>query len=160
MLFFSIVTTISYVALHDEHGMQALKNLYLWRWPLSLSPLLKCTPMSHCATSSIWSPQTFMHWWTSTGTIFSEWRNLISHLCFVHTLMSDAIVSECPSAAVCHTTTTCNGMLVGRFSIYCYCTNICVWCLWASKISKRHYFWSSPHICGIHSVQLWGRFAA
>ena len=42
-------------------------------------------------------------------------------LCFIRPSMSDTTVSDCPSAATCHKATTCNGILVGRFS-----TNICL----------------------------------
>ena len=37
-----------------------------------------------------------------------------------HTFMSDAILSDCPSAAIYHTATACNGILVGRFNLYCH----------------------------------------
>ena len=37
--------------------------------------------------------------------------------------MSDAILSDCLSAAICHTATTCNGMLVGMFNLYCLSTS-------------------------------------
>jgi len=37
--------------------------------------------------------------------------------------MSDAILSDCPSAANCHIAATCNGTLVGRFNLYCHTTN-------------------------------------
>ena len=40
--------------------------------------------------------------WVSS---FSTWRNSIPHLRFIHTSMSDAILSDCPSAAICHTAT-------------------------------------------------------
>ena len=33
-----------------------------------------------------------------------------------------------PPAAICCTATKCNGILVGRFSLYCHTTNICFWC--------------------------------
>jgi len=48
-------------------------------------------------------------------------RNSIPHLCFVCTSMSDTAVSDCPSAAICHTATTWDGVLVGRFHLYCLC---------------------------------------
>ena len=54
------------------------------------------------------------------GAIFSTWRNSVPPHCFIHTAMSDAILSDCPSAAICHTATTCNGILVGRFSLCCH----------------------------------------
>ena len=53
---------------------------------------------------------------------FLPWRNSFSHLCFIKTSMSDAIVSNCPSAAICHIITKCNGILVGRFTLYCHIT--------------------------------------
>ena len=51
---------------------------------------------------------------------FSAWRNSVPPLCFICISMSDATVSECSSAAICHTTTTCNGILVERFNLYCH----------------------------------------
>jgi len=38
--------------------------------------------------------------------------------------MSDAILSDCLSAALCHTEATCNGVSVRRFSLYCHTTTI------------------------------------
>ena len=34
------------------------------------------------------------------------------------------ILSDRPSADICHTATKCNGILVGRFNLYCHPTNI------------------------------------
>ena len=34
------------------------------------------------------------------------------------------ILSDCPSAVICHTATKCNGILAGRFNLYCHITNI------------------------------------
>jgi len=48
--------------------------------------------------------------------IFSTQRNSMTHLCFICASMSDAILSDCPSAAICPTATKCNGILVGRYS--------------------------------------------
>ena len=63
---------------------------------------------------------------------FSVWRNSVKHLCFICTsmsaFMSDAIVTDCPSAAICHTATKCNRTLLGGFNLYCHITNICLWC--------------------------------
>ena len=44
---------------------------------------------------------------------------------FIHTSMSDDILSDCPSAAICRTATKCNGILVGRFHLYCPTISIC-----------------------------------
>jgi len=42
----------------------------------------------------------------------------MTHLCFIRASMSDTILSDCPSAAICHMATTCNEILVRRFSFY------------------------------------------
>ena len=65
---------------------------------------------------------------------FSAWSNSVTHLCFICTSMSDAILSDCPFAANCCTATKCNGILVGRFNLYCYTTNICLLMSWANVI--------------------------
>ena len=57
--------------------------------------------------------------WMSVGAIFSTRRNSVTHLCFIRTSMSDTIFSDCHSAAVGHMAIKCDGILVGRFSIYC-----------------------------------------
>jgi len=44
----------------------------------------------------------------SAGAIFTAWRNLIPHLCFIWTPMSDATLSDCPSAAIRHMATSRN----------------------------------------------------
>ena len=49
-------------------------------------------------------------------------------LCFICTSASDAILSDYLSAAICHTATTCNGILLRRFDLYCRTTAICLWC--------------------------------
>ena len=49
-------------------------------------------------------------------------------LCSKCSSMSDAILLECPSAAICHTTTNCNGTLVGRFNLCCHPTTNSLWC--------------------------------
>ena len=61
------------------------------------------------------------------GDFFSVWRNSVPHLCFICTSMSDAILTVCPSAAICLTETTWNGILVGRFNLYCCPSNIHFW---------------------------------
>jgi len=82
-------------------------------------------------TSSLRShPQAFSkHWWMSMGTTSSTWMNWFVHfcficICFICTSVSDIILSDCPSAATCHTATKCNGILTGRFNLYCHPTNI------------------------------------
>ena len=43
----------------------------------------------------------------SVGAVVSAWRNSIPHLCFLHTSMSDNVLSDCHSAAISHTATMC-----------------------------------------------------
>jgi len=54
-------------------------------------------------------------------------KHSMTHLCFIYTSMSDTILSDCPSAAIHHTATKCNGILSGRFIFYCYISNIFFW---------------------------------
>ena len=91
----------------------------------SLSPLLKhATHLFTVLTSTGWSPSTVSkHPWMSVGAICSERRNSVAAIFFICT----SIVSECPSAAICHMATKCNGILEGRFNLYCYTANIHFW---------------------------------
>jgi len=77
--------------------------------PLLLSSLLKhTTHQPHAHTSTGWSPSMFSKCWRiSVGATFSAWRNSVTHLSFTHTFMSDTILSDCPSAAICHMLTAC-----------------------------------------------------
>ena len=96
----------------------------------SILPLLKYTTY-HLAvlTSTAQSQWTFSkHWWMSLGAIFSTWRNSMTYLYFIHISTSDTILSHCPSAALCPTTTKCNGTLLGRFSLHYLITKIHLWC--------------------------------
>ena len=47
---------------------------------------------------------------------FSTQWNSLTHFCFIHTSVSDASLSDCPSAATCHTATEYNGILAGRLT--------------------------------------------
>ena len=51
----------------------------------------------------------------------------VTHLCFISTSTLGAILSDCPSAAICHTASKYNRILVGRFSLYWHTTNIGFW---------------------------------
>ena len=51
----------------------------------------------------------------------------MTHVCIIRTSISDAILSDCTSAAICHMGSKCNGIIVGRFNLYCHSTNICLW---------------------------------
>ena len=103
-----------------------------------LLPLLKCST-NHLYSSTFWSPLMLSRcWWMSVGAIFSTWRNSVTHLCFLCTSMSDTILSDCPSAAMCHmTTTTCDRILVGSLNCCCHTNTICLWhCRTTSKKKK------------------------
>mgnify|MGYP001859272356 CR=1 FL=1 len=109
----------AWVNLHysHEHGLS---------FALLLSLLEHITHQPHCAHIHCLVSRTFSKLQSmSTGVIFSTWRNSMTHLCFIRTPKSD-ILSDCPSAAICHMATKYNGILVGRFSLYCHTTNICL----------------------------------
>ena len=79
-----------------------------------LMPLLKSlTVLFQCLIPII--IQQMPHW-ISMNEVLSTWRNSVPHLCFIHTSMSDAVVSDCSSAAICHTATKCNRTVVGSFN--------------------------------------------
>jgi len=42
----------------------------------------------------------------------------MTHLCFILTSMSDTILSDCPSAAMCDMVTKCNVVLAGRLTYH------------------------------------------
>jgi len=85
-----------------------------------------CSPSFSVLTSTTWSPLNVQQASVNANGchFFSEWRNSITLFCFIHTSMSDTILSDCPSAATCHTATICNRILVGRFNLNCHTTNI------------------------------------
>ena len=139
-LFFHIITTISYTfsPVMNKNLHAVLVKICTSRGdPLSLSALLKCTTLClHCAHIHCLSLHTFSkRQWMSRGASFSAWRNSVTHLCFICTSISDTILSDFPSAAICHTAVKCNGILVGRFSLYCHNINIHLW--WANKIKQE-----------------------
>ena len=76
--------------------------------PLLLSSQLKRTTCRLTVlTPTVWPPWPFSkRQWMSIDAIFSTWRNLETHLCFIGTSMSDAILSDCSSAAISWAATT------------------------------------------------------
>ena len=114
----------------QEPACHACKILHQRRWlTVTVTTANMCHSPPIVLTYAIWSPSTFSKYlWVSLGAIFSTRRNLPTSLHFIRPSMSDAIVSDCPSAATYQTAITCNGILVGRFSLYCHDTNICLWC--------------------------------
>ena len=131
-LFFIIVTAISYAfspTMNKSLHAVLIKICTNRGDPLLLSPLMKHT--THCLTvltSTLWSPLMFSkHHWMSMGAIFFHMEEIRDTPLLICTSMSDAIVSDCPSAVICHMATTFNGILVGRFNFYCHTTNIHLW---------------------------------
>jgi len=133
--FFSIVSVISYA-------------FFCQRWTRTgMLCLPKSAPavVTHChwhqhycwntpPTTSLWSYPLWFLWtfskyrWTSMGAMFSPWRNSMTHLHFIRISMSDTILLNYPSAAICHVATTCNGISVRRFTLYSHSTNTHLWC--------------------------------
>ena len=152
MLFFNIVTTISYAFLLEMNKSHSHKNLCG-----HLEHGLSSTLLSHCwnalSTNSLYSHPLFGLHKHSASTnecqwmqFFSAWRNSMTHLLFICTYMSDVIPSDCSSAAICHMATKYNGILVGRFNLYCHTTNIYLWCYGPKYWNRRHYFQISPYV--------------
>ena len=119
-LYFNVVITISsaFSPVMKKSLRVALGDSpHQWRWPTVTTAGMHHPPVTEL-TSTVWSPEMFSkHWWMSTGTIFFLMDRGIHWHTFAS--MSDAIASDCPSAAICHMATTYNEILV--FNL-CYCT--------------------------------------
>jgi len=50
----------------------------------------------------------------------------MTHLYFTYTYVLDVTLSDYPFAAVCHVARKCNGVLSGKFNLYCRSTTICL----------------------------------
>jgi len=59
-----------------------------------------------------------------SGCHFFPHGEIQFHSCFLCASMSGAILSDCPSPAICLTAITCNGILVGRLILYYHTNNI------------------------------------
>ena len=91
---------------------------------LPLSPLLKCITHTSLCSHPLFGLHTHSTSITECQQVpFFSQGGIQLHLCFICTSMSDAILSGCPSAAICHMAATRNGILVGRFSLYCRTNN-------------------------------------
>ena len=94
---------------------------YYQCWNASLTASVHSHPLcglrKHSASSNEcqWVPL-FQHWGIQWHT-FASWVLLVS----------DTILPDCPSAAICHLAKKCNRVLVGRFNL-CHTTSICLWC--------------------------------
>ena len=120
-LFFNIVTTFCYAFLPACHSY---KNPHQQKCPTVTTAEMHHPP-PHCA---------HIHWLVSINV--QQVSVNVSGCCFFcmeefsYTpllrpyFMSDAILSDCPSAAICHIATKRNGMLVRRVNLCCHITNI------------------------------------
>ena len=80
----------------------------------------------HCAHVYCWSPSTFSkHQWRSISDFFCMEEVNSTLLLHTHS-MSDGILSDCLSPAICQIPTQCNKTLAGRVSFYCHTGNICL----------------------------------
>jgi len=113
-----------YLTSEQEPVCHACKSLHQQRWPtVSINTPethhpLPCYAHSHCLVY-INVQQVSVN---VSGCYFFYLEEFSSAL-LLHTSKSDAMLSDCPSAAICHLATKCNGVLVGRFSFYCHATN-------------------------------------
>jgi len=68
-----------------------------------------------------------------SGCNFPYNRRIQRHtFAFIHSSMTDCILSGCLSAAICHMAKTCDRILAWRFSLYWDTTNL--WCCAPTKI--------------------------
>ena len=131
----SIVTTISCTFLlamnRSIHAVLIKICMDIW----NIAYLSRCFRLCWNAlptTSLFWNPLFCLHKWSARINewqwmpFFSTWRNSVTHLCFIHTSMSDAILSDCPSAAIYCMATACYGTLMGSFNPCCCTNNICL----------------------------------
>ena len=89
--------------------------------PLSQSPLLKRnTHRLTVLTATVWSPVNVNGCHFFHMEEFSDTPLLHTHFHVRH------LLSNHPSAAICHTATKCKGILVRRFNFYSHSTNICL----------------------------------
>ena len=135
--FFNSVTIISWVlspAIDKSLQCHAFNYLHQQRWPtVTVTTDETHHPLPHCA---------HIHWLVSTASVsvngchFFLHGRIQWHTCFIHTAMSDAILPDCPAAAVCHMARKCNGILVGSSASIAIhqCPPLMPW---ASKIKQE-----------------------
>jgi len=95
-----------------ESAWYSCNNLLQWRWPT----VIVTTVETHHPSPQCSHPLTGFH--QCSARIY-EWQSAIfinmeefNSIPFLHTRFHDTILSDCPSAAICHTATKLNGMLV------------------------------------------------
>jgi len=116
--FFSTVTSVSGAILPVVNKSSMLCSYKLQQRRCPTVPTAEMHHHSahiHCLVS-IGVQQVLMN---VSGCCFSTRRNSMTHLCSLCTSVSDALLSSCPSPAICHTAAKGNGILVGRFNLCC-----------------------------------------
>lgn len=92
----------------------------------------------HHANIHCWSPDMFhKQWWMSMGEFFFLMEKFNDTYLFHTPFQSNAILSDCTSAATCYTATKNNGILVGRLSFYCRTVSICLLHCGPTWLSRR-----------------------
>ena len=114
-----------------EPACNACKNLCQQKWPTVAvttaemhHPLPLCVHICCLVSRNI--QQTLKD--VSGCHFCSAWRNWMTPFCFTCTSMSDIILSNCLSAAICHTATKFKGISVEGFYLYCHTTITHLWC--------------------------------
>jgi len=116
----------------QEPACHACENLHQERWP-TVTTAETHRALPHCAhihcLVSINVQQVSVS--VSGCHCFCMKKHASTLLCFIHTSMSDTILSDCPSAAICHMTRKWKKMeckkTAGRFNLYCHSANISLW---------------------------------
>ena len=129
MLFFNIVTTISY-AFFCQQWSRACVQSSLRSVPAEVA----CCCCHHCWNAQ-WGGEQCSHQFFGLHKQFSksQWmrcfpcKGIQCHPFASSALPCHTILSEFPSAAICHTATTWNGISVGRFNLYCRTNTISLW---------------------------------
>jgi len=137
------------------------KYLHQWRWhAVDVANAETHHPLPHCAHIHCFfsHPRSASFSVCQRVTFFSVWRNEFTHFCFICTSVLDTILTDCPSAAICQTATTWDGILSGRFNLY-YCNSsnniICLWHHGPTWQNRKPYFWSRPRITNQRDFMFW-----
>ena len=130
--FLSVVITISYAfsPAMNKNLQTVLEKICKLVWKMAcfcvaLATSEKHHPQPHCAhircLVSLNTQQASMN----VSAILSMEELNSTSLLLIH-FMSDAILSDCSSAAICHTATKCNEILLGCLNLHCNTITACL----------------------------------